>query len=165
MFKLQSIEEQFNEVVKESGVKYDLDKAMSGHYRLVAYRGDDSVGYLPNYDIIHEDPACEDLYDKDSAMSLFIEVIKERTSYKIYYVDNVNEPALLCSASNLDEAKAMADNEAAGYDRVEDGDNADIFASASTARIEVYEGDMVTIVDDEPELNDVVYATEYFYTK
>lgn len=74
----KSIEEQFNEAVRKSGVKYGLDKAMSGHYRLVEYRDDENVGCLPNYDIIHEDPACEDLYDKESAMGVFIDVIKER---------------------------------------------------------------------------------------
>lgn len=163
---LQSIEEQFNEVVKESGVKYELNQAMSGHYRLVVYSEDRWInGVTPDYDIIHEDPACEDLYDKETAMAVFIDVIKERTNYKIYYVDNVNEPALLGSASNLDEAKAVADEEASGYDRVLEGDNIDVSASASTARIEVYEGEMVTIVDDEPQLNDMVYATPYFFIK
>lgn len=74
----KSIEEQFNKVVRESGVKYELDQVMSGHYRLVAYRDKDNVGRLPNYDIIYEDPACEDLYDKETAMAVFIDVIRER---------------------------------------------------------------------------------------
>ena len=78
MFKLQSIEEQFNEVIRKSGVKYDLDQAISGHYRLVAYRDEESAGRLPNYDIIHEDPACEDLYDKETAMTLFADIIREK---------------------------------------------------------------------------------------
>lgn len=65
--------------------------------------------------------------------------------------------------SSLNEAKKMADKEASGYDRVADGDNVDVFASATTARIEVYEGDIATIIDDEPHLNDAVYTTEYFY--
>ena len=83
--------------------------------------------------------------------------------YKIYYNDNVNEPALLGGASSLNEAKKMADKEASEYDRVTDGDNADVFSSALTARIEAYEGDISTIIDDEPHLNDAVYTTEYFY--
>lgn len=75
----KSIEEQFNEVVKMSGVKYELDKSIGGHYRLIAYRDDEWFnGNLPNYDIIHEDPACEDLYDKETAMALFTDVIRER---------------------------------------------------------------------------------------
>lgn len=78
MFKLQSVEEQFNEVVRKSGIKYELSQAISGHYLLVAYRDEDNAGCLHNYDIIHEDPACEDLYDRESAMAVFIEVIKER---------------------------------------------------------------------------------------
>ena len=86
-------------------------------------------------------------------------------TYKIYYNDNVNEPVLLGGASSLDEARKRADKEASGYDKVADGDNVDVFGSASTARIEVYEGDMATIVDDEPQMNDAVYSTSYFYTR
>lgn len=86
-------------------------------------------------------------------------------TYKIYYNDNVNEPVLLGGASSLDEARKRADKEASGYDKVAYGDNVDVFGSASTARIEVYEGDMATIVDDEPQMNDAVYSTSYFYTR
>lgn len=74
----KTIEEQFNEVVKASGVKYEIDKSISGHYRLIVYREDDSIGRRPNYDIIHEDSACEDLYDKESAMAVFVDIIRER---------------------------------------------------------------------------------------
>ena len=74
----KSIEEQFNEVVKISGVKYELNQSISGHYRLVVYREDEWVNGQPTYDIIHEDSACEDLYDKESAMAIFIDDIRER---------------------------------------------------------------------------------------
>lgn len=75
----KSIEEQFNEVVNLSGVRYGIDKSIGGHYRLVAYRDNEWFnGNLPGYDIIHEDSACEDLYDEESAMAIFIEVIRER---------------------------------------------------------------------------------------
>lgn len=84
-------------------------------------------------------------------------------AYKIYYNDNVNDPTLLGVTSSLNDAKKMADEEAGGYDRVTEGDNVDVFASASTARIEVYDGDMFTILDNEPHLNEAVYTTEYFY--
>lgn len=76
--KIQSIEEQFNEAVRESGVKYELDQAISGHYRLVVYREDRWVNGCPDYDIIHEDPACKDLYDKETAMAVFTDVIIQR---------------------------------------------------------------------------------------
>lgn len=84
-------------------------------------------------------------------------------TYNVYYNDNVNEPVLLGTAYTLPEAQEIAKREAIGHGRVLEGDNVDVFASASTARIEVYEGEMVTIVDDEPQLNDAVYATPYFY--
>ena len=34
--------------------------------------------YLEDYDIIHDDSACEDVYDKDSALALFTEIIREK---------------------------------------------------------------------------------------
>ena len=43
-------------------------------------------------------------------------------NYSIYYNDNVNEPAMLGSAATLDEAKAIAEREAEGYEPVHDGD-------------------------------------------
>ena len=70
--RLQSIEEQFNEVVKESGLNYGLNQSISGYYRLVIYNDDNSC------ELIHDDPACEDVYDKESAMALFAEIIRER---------------------------------------------------------------------------------------
>ena len=70
--RLQSIEEQFNEVVKESGLNYGLNQSISGYYRLVIYNDDNSC------ELIHDDPACEDVYDKESAMALFAEIIREK---------------------------------------------------------------------------------------
>lgn len=74
----KSVEEEFNEVVNASGIKYELDQSISGHYRLVVYREDEWVNGQPTYDIIHEDSACEDLYDKENAMAIFIYDIRER---------------------------------------------------------------------------------------
>ena len=68
-----SIEEQFNEVVRESGVKYELNQSISRYYRLIAYNDGGS-----DYELIHDDSACEDVYDRESAMALFIEIIRER---------------------------------------------------------------------------------------
>ncbi len=70
---LKNLEEQFKEAVKASGLKYDLNQSISGYYRLVVYNGDNS-----DYDLVHDDSACEDVYDRDSAMALFIEIIRER---------------------------------------------------------------------------------------
>lgn len=69
----KNLEEQFKEAVKASGLKYDLDQSISGYYRLVVYNDDNS-----DYDLVHDDSACEDVYDRDSAMALFIEIIRER---------------------------------------------------------------------------------------
>lgn len=69
----KSIEEKFYEVVEKSGIKYELDESLSGYYRLVAYNEDHS-----GYELIHDDSACEDVYDRESAMALFIDIIKER---------------------------------------------------------------------------------------
>lgn len=78
-FNIPGIEEQFNEVVKSSGVNYGINQSIGGHYRLVAYRDDEWMnGNTQAYDIIFEDPASEDLYDRENAMSIFIDVIKER---------------------------------------------------------------------------------------
>lgn len=71
---LKSLEEQFNEAVKSSGLKYDLNQSISGYYRLVVYNNDT----CEDYDIIHDDSACEDVYDKDSALALFTEIIREK---------------------------------------------------------------------------------------
>ena len=154
-----TMREQFNEAVKESGVNYKIVKSIDGYYRLVRHNDDMTDT------IIHDDSACDDVYDEESAMALFIGIIKEQIAYKVYYNDNVNGPVLLGVSASIDEAKAMADKEASGHNCVEEGDNVDVFSSASTARIEVYEGDIVTIVNDEPQLNDYVYATGYFYVE
>lgn len=154
-----TIREQFNEAVKESGMNYRIVKSIGGYYRLVRHNDDMTDT------IVHDDSACDDVYDEESAMALFIEIIKEQIAYKVYYNDNVNGPVLLGVSASIDEAKAMADREASGHDCVEEGDNVDVFSSASTARIEVYEGDIVTIMNDEPQLNDYVYATGYFYVE
>lgn len=68
-----SIEQQFNEVVRESGVKYALNESISGYYRLVIYNEDNS-----DYDIVHDDSAFEDVYDRESAMAFFTELIREK---------------------------------------------------------------------------------------
>lgn len=154
-----TIRDQFNEAVKESGMDYEIIQSISGYYRLVRHNGDMTDT------IVHDDSACDDVYDEESAMALFVGIIKEQIAYKVYYNDNVNGPVLLGVSASIDEAKAMADREASGHDRVEDGDNVDVPSSASTARIEVYEGGIVTIVDDEPQLNEAVYVTGYFYVE
>ena len=159
VYIMLTIREEFNKAVKESGMNYEIVQSISGYYRLVRHNDDMTET------IVMDDSSCDDVYDEESAMALFIEIIKEKIAYKVYYNDNVNGPVLLGVSASIDEAKAMADREASGHDRVEDRDNVDVPSSASTARIEVYEGGIVTIVDDEPQLNDAVYVTRYFYVE
>lgn len=69
---LKSIEEQFNEAVKESGLNYEIINSISGYYRLVIHNDD-----MTNT-IAHDDSACEDVYDKETAMALFADIIREK---------------------------------------------------------------------------------------
>lgn len=71
MLKLQSIEDQFNEAVKESGVNYEIVQSIDGYYRLVRHNDDMTDT------IIHDDSAYEDVYDEESAMALFTDIIRE----------------------------------------------------------------------------------------
>lgn len=82
--------------------------------------------------------------------------------YKVFFNDNVNPPALLATYNNLSSAIA---NINLNKEFVKKIDNVEVHANAKTARIEVYEGDMVVVVDGEPELREPVYTTEYFYNK
>lgn len=85
--------------------------------------------------------------------------------YNVFYNDNVNEPALLGTFANTDLAIKFANSQVDGKEKVRPGDNIDVDANARTARIEVYEGNKVVIINGEPELREPVYVTEYFYNK
>lgn len=85
--------------------------------------------------------------------------------YKVFYNDNVNKPALLDKFANTESAILFANSQVYGKEKVKPGDNIDVDANARIARIEVYEGNMVVIVNGEPELREPVYVTEYFYNK
>lgn len=85
--------------------------------------------------------------------------MKTLEEFKVYYNDNVNEPALLGRSLTLDGAIAIA-NENVGKTKAV---NVDVHGNARTARIEVYQDDMITIVNDEANLNEPIYATDYFY--
>ncbi len=85
------------------------------------------------------------------------------TIYKVYFNDNVNEPTLMGEYDNLDEAITFADTFVKSDNLVQDTDNVDVHATASTARIEVYEGDMIKEADVEAELQEPTHVTAYFY--
>ena len=74
-----NLKNEFEEVVKSTGREYAIERGLSGSYRLIEYLKDDwGPGGARNYDVIHDDPACVDLYEPDSAMAVFIEIIRER---------------------------------------------------------------------------------------
>lgn len=69
---MKTLKQEFKELVKKSGVRYQIDQAMSGYYRLVVRRDDG------DYDLIHDDPACEDVYDEESATAYFSYLIQQK---------------------------------------------------------------------------------------
>lgn len=75
-FKLKN---EFEEVVKSTGREYAIERGLAGSYRLIEYLQD---AWLPggarDYNVIHDDPACVDLYDPDSAMAVFVDIIRQR---------------------------------------------------------------------------------------
>ena len=81
--------------------------------------------------------------------------------FKVYFNDNVNEMVLLQTFTNLSTAKTYSKKQIGKL--VLDSDNVDVFADASTARIEVYQGDVLSILGGDPVMNEPVFATPYFY--
>lgn len=67
-----TIRDQFSKAVKESGINYEIVQSISGYYRLVRHNDDMTDT------IIHDDSACDDVYDEETAMALFTDVIRER---------------------------------------------------------------------------------------
>ena len=66
-----TIREEFNKAVKESGVNYEIVQSISGYYRLVRHNDDMTET------IVMDDSSCDDVYDEESAMALFTDVIRE----------------------------------------------------------------------------------------
>lgn len=55
----------FEEVCSKAKNEYSVDQSISGYYRL-----------FKNGELIHDDSACEDVQDEESAYSFFAELIK-----------------------------------------------------------------------------------------
>lgn len=85
-------------------------------------------------------------------------------TYKVYYNDQVNEPTLINEESTIEKAIEKA-NSHVGSEIVRKEDNTDVQSRANTARIEVYEDDMIVFNNDEAELQDPVYTTDFFYVE
>lgn len=56
----------FEEVCSKAKNEYSVEQSISGYYRL-----------YKNGELIHDDSACEDVQDEESAYSFFAELIKE----------------------------------------------------------------------------------------
>lgn len=70
-FRFNSAEDCFNYVVKESGVDYQIKESISGYYKLISPDG-----------LEIDDSACEDFYDYESALCMFIGYIIQRHNLK-----------------------------------------------------------------------------------
>lgn len=56
----------FDEVCAKAKNSYQVEQSISGYYRL-----------YKNGELVHDDPACEDVQEEESAYSFFAEYIKE----------------------------------------------------------------------------------------
>lgn len=85
--------------------------------------------------------------------------------YKVYYIDNVNEPALMFSADTQSECEKWIDKDIEGKTLVnnESPCTEDVFNSSKVFSYEVYEGGMEVEIDGEMELNNPCYTSDYYY--
>jgi hypothetical protein len=90
-------------------------------------------------------------------------------TYNVYYNDCVNEvnnESPLAIFATLEDAKKFADEYANARTRVDNEHECseDVFISAKVAHCEVYvDGIMMMGEDDEPEIADPIYITQWFY--
>lgn len=95
--------------------------------------------------------------------------MKTNTDYSVYYTDNVNElnaESPLATFATLEDAEKYADEYANARTLVdiERECSEDVFDSAKVAHCEVYVGGIMMMgEDDEPEMAEPVYVTQWFY--
>ncbi len=89
--------------------------------------------------------------------------------YNIYFNDSVNDLAPLGTVDTLDEVRSFMDEELSGRMLVDDEHpcSDDVFATASVAQFEAYNGEPVILDEDEEveDLKDPALTSPYFYTE
>lgn len=87
---------------------------------------------------------------------------------QIYYNDGVNPSECVHTCTTLEEAKEWINHELKGYTMVDDDHQCteDVMSSSKTALYEVFNGEPVILdEDDEPNLAEPIYRSDYFYTE
>ena len=87
----------------------------------------------------------------------------EKKKYIVYYNDEVNEPAEVFTADTLIECEDWISDQVEGKTPVNDNDSEDVINSAKTFSFEVYEGDMIELINGVAIFNDFCYASDYYY--
>lgn len=60
------MKQKFEKIVKATGKPFSIEKTMGGYYRLMC-----------NDDIIHDDSACEDVYNEGDALGFYSDFLLE----------------------------------------------------------------------------------------
>lgn len=89
----------------------------------------------------------------------------EEKKYEVYYIDNVNEPALMFSADSQSECEKWIYEELEGKTPVDDEHpcTEDVFNSSKVFSYEIYQGGLTVEIDGEEELNNPRYTSDYYY--
>ena len=90
----------------------------------------------------------------------------EKKKYIVYYNDEVNEPADVFSADTITECKDWIEKQLEGLTPVDEEHPCtdDVMYSSHTFYYEVYEGDMIELINGVAIFNDFCYASDYYYT-
>lgn len=92
-------------------------------------------------------------------------VLPRHGCYHIYLIRHNSDNVHVYDADSLEEAKKWIDEETKGLVKLDEEHNCsdDVFQSAKVCHYDVFLGDMVKVVDGEPNLN-VVYQSDYYYS-
>lgn len=93
--------------------------------------------------------------------------VKSINMYNIYFDDGVNEPSLIKQADSIGIAVEYAKTFASEHTLVDDDHpcSDDVLNSSKVASIEVYDGEIITMVEGEAKLAEPLYTTPYFYVE
>lgn len=92
-------------------------------------------------------------------------VVPRHDCYHIYLVHHNADTVHIADVDDLTVAKELIAEECSDLIKVDDEHNCseDVFNSGKVCHYVVFEGDMVNVVDGEPNLN-VVYQSDYYYS-